>query len=81
MGVHFQAYQAVIDWHTHFHSRIKTFVKNELKKRGSVDDVRAFVKAALKRATGLAFWAEYDPDVSEQNPVVIVAHVSIRMTV
>ncbi|KAH9839286.1 uncharacterized protein C8Q71DRAFT_722259 [Rhodofomes roseus] len=70
------ARQAVIDWRGRFATRIKTAVKQELTKRGSAANIRAFVESALSRSTGLAFWATYDADTDTasgalQSPYVL----------
>ena len=77
-NVSLQAYQAVVDWRTWFHTRIKVHIKKELEMRFKTVKLRGqWVESALKRRTGLAFWEAYDAEVRRSVP--LLQHVSSQI--
>ncbi|KAH9839787.1 uncharacterized protein C8Q71DRAFT_721618 [Rhodofomes roseus] len=56
------ARQAVVDWRARFVSRTKSFVKKSLEKQGSSEQIAIFVKGALVRSNGAAFWERCDAE-------------------
>ena len=73
-NVSLQAYQAVVDWRTRFHTRIKVHIKKELEMRFKTVKLRGqWVESALK----LAFWEAYNAEVCHSVP--LVQHSSSRI--